>query len=88
MFEWDDAKNKLNIIKHGVPFTKAQKVFDDPDRITYYDEQHSQSEDRFHCVGMVDGGILTVRFIIRNERIRIIGAGYWRNGRKLYEHRD
>ena len=30
-------------------------------------------------------GILTVRFTYRNQRIRIIGAGYWRRGKKIYE---
>lgn len=30
---------------------------------------------------MVEGGVLTVRFAVRAERIRIIGAGYWRKGR-------
>lgn len=31
------------------------------------------------------GHIATVRFTIRSSRIRIIGAGYWREGRKLYD---
>jgi hypothetical protein len=26
-----------------------------------------------------------VRFIQRGDRIRIIGAGYWRKGKQLYE---
>jgi hypothetical protein len=28
---------------------------------------------------------MTVRFTFRDEVIRIFGAGYWRNGRKIYE---
>ena len=32
-----------------------------------------------------DGGILTVRFTRRGEAIRIIGAGYWRKGKAIYE---
>ena len=88
MFDWDEDKNQTNIEKHGVSFENAVKVFDDPNRITYYDEQHSKAEDRFHCVGKADGGILTVRFVIRNNNIRIIGAGYWRKGRQLYEERN
>jgi len=28
---------------------------------------------------------LTVRFTYRGSVIRIIGAGYWRKGRKIYE---
>jgi len=87
MFEWDENKNKQNIEKHGVSFTDAKKVFDDPHRITLYDEGHSRTEDRYFCIGEVDGGILTVRFVIRNTSIRIIGAGYWRGGKKRYEEK-
>lgn len=29
--------------------------------------------------------IATVRFTKRGKRIRIIGAGFWREGRKFYE---
>lgn len=35
--------------------------------------------------GKLDEEILTVRFIYRNNKIRIIGAGYWRKGKKIYE---
>ncbi len=31
---------------------------------------------------MLDGYVMTVRFTYRNELIRIIGAGYWRKGKK------
>ena len=48
------------------------------------DEKHSQSEVRFFCFGMVNGRVLTVRFTVRDS-IRIIGAAYWRQGRKIYE---
>jgi len=88
MFEWDENKNQLNIKKHGVSFDDAKKVFDDPARLTLFDEGHSQAEDRYFCIGKVNDGILTVRFVIRNGFIRIIGAGYWREGRKRYEERN
>ena len=39
----------------------------------------------FRCLGKVVEGILTVRFTYRKNKIRIIGAGYWRKGKKLYE---
>lgn len=49
---------------------------------------HSQSEERFYCFGEVDGGILTVRFTYRNNVIRIIGAGYWRKGKAIYDREN
>ena len=42
-------------------------------------------EDRFFCFGKVKGGVMTVRFTYREGIIRIIGAGYWRKGKKIYE---
>jgi uncharacterized DUF497 family protein len=87
MFEWDEEKNQSNIAKHGVSFEEAKRVFQDPNRLTLHDTHHSQTEDRFFCIGKTDGGVLTVRFVIRNESIRIIGAGYWRKGIQRYEKR-
>ena len=52
------------------------------------DEIHSQTEDRFYCFGEVDGGVLTVRFTYRASVIRIIGAGYWRKGKVIYEREN
>jgi len=85
MFIWNEEKNKLNIEKHGVSFDEAMRVFNDVNRITLFDEGHSQDEDRYFCIGKVDDDILTVRFVIRDEHIRIIGAGFWRKGKKIYE---
>lgn len=84
-FEWDRAKELANAVKHGLDFTLAQAAFDDSRRVIAYDQGHSADEPRFYCYGKVGGGVLTVRFILRGGRIRIIGAGYWRKGRRIYE---
>ena len=52
------------------------------------DVGHSDEEKRYYCFGVVAGGILTVRFTYRGNSIRIIGAGYWRKGKKLYEDKN
>jgi uncharacterized protein len=84
-FEWDEAKDSENQRKHGIPFALAQYAFADSDRIIAEDVGHSQSERRYYCIGKVDDAIMTVRFTYRRNRIRIIGAGYWRKGKELYE---
>jgi len=84
-FEWDIAKENVNIAKHGVSFSEAQYAFLDKDRVIAEDLTHSQSEKRYYCFGIVQGKVLTVRFTYRNKKIRIIGAGYWRQGKKTYE---
>ena len=74
-----------NFYKHGVDFVTAVMVFEDPYRKIYIDSKHSESEKRFFCVGKVKNKILTVRFTYRSDKIRIIGAGYWRKGVRYYE---
>ena len=84
-FVWDPRKDFFNIYKHRVSFVTATRVFDDPHRKIYIDSKHSSDEARFFCVGKVENRVLTVRFVYRNDKIRIIGAGYWRKGVRLYE---
>lgn len=86
-FEWDEVKNLENLEKHGVSFYEAQHAFLDKRRVIAEDLSHSQDEKRYFCFGLNQGrtGVLTVRFTYRNNLIRIIGAGYWRKGRKIYE---
>jgi uncharacterized DUF497 family protein len=87
-FEWDEEKDKENQRKHGVSFGLAQRSFLDPHRIIAEDVSHSTREDRFYCIGRVGDNIITVRFTYRSNIIRIYGAGYWREGRKIYEEQN
>ncbi len=87
-FEWDPEKDINNQLKHGVSFKEAQLAFEDPNRIFLIDENHSQVEKRFFCFGKVENEIMTVRFTYRALVFRIIGAGYWRRGKRLYEEKN
>lgn len=84
-FVWDDNKNEENQKKHNVSFEEAQLAFLDKDRIIAKDLEHSKIEERYYCFGKIVNGILTVRFTYRDNKIRIIGAEYWRKGKQLYE---
>jgi uncharacterized DUF497 family protein len=84
-FEWDRDKARANFMKHGVTFETARRAFDDPDLILAEDADHSAIEMRYFAFGRVHGGILTVRFTVRLDRVRILGAGFWRKGRLFYE---
>ena len=73
LFEWDEAKNRTNIKKHGISFELASKVFLDENRIESYDFEHSDYEDRYYTIGKVE----TMLFVIYTERkdsIRLISA--------------
>ena len=51
-FEWDDAKEKLNIRKHGVSFEEARTAFYDEKAVQFFDPDHSEDEDRFILLGI------------------------------------
>ena len=87
-FEWDDKKNLVNVKKHKVDFQTAQYAFIDSKRVIAEDLTHSKSEKRYYCFGKAKGGVLTVRFTYRKNRIRIIGAGFWRKGKDIYEKQN
>ena len=87
-FVWDVKKEADNVRKHGVGFEAATRAFKDPRRKIYRDEKHGESEERLFCLGTVGGRVVTVRFTYREGRIRIFGAGYWRQGRRYYEQTD
>lgn len=87
-FEWDDKKNIENLKKHRVDFQTAQYAFIDRKRVIAEDLTHSKTEKRYYCFGKVKGGVLTVRFTYRNNRTRIIGAGFWKKGKDIYEKQN
>lgn len=87
-FDWDPKKDHQNQEKHGVAFTMAQIAFTDARRVIAEDQTHSSGEQRYYCFGLVDDGVLTVRFTYRDDVIRIFGAGYWRKGKRIYEREN
>jgi len=90
LFEWDPAKARQNLTKHGVSFEEAQSVFFDPSSVTIADPDHSIREPRF----VINGYSIRQRQLVvvhtdRDGRIRIISARPAnRLERKLYEQED
>lgn len=50
MYEWDEAKNKENLSKHGLSFDDTELVFTGP-CITFEDTRHDYGEERFITLG-------------------------------------
>ncbi len=50
-FTWDETKNAANRRKHGVAFEEAKAAFFDPYAVLFYDDVHSEWEDRFLLLG-------------------------------------
>ena len=74
-FEWDDANKHKSLLKHGITNQEAETAFDDSQRLIFYDEKHSEEEDRYICIGKSDlDNILYTVFTFRNGKIRIIST--------------
>lgn len=88
-FEWDTDKAKSNQKKHGVSFDEAQSVFYDEFAIQFFDEESSDTEDRFLMLGLSqEQRILIVCHCERDSGniIRIISARKaTKHERKFYE---
>lgn len=75
-FEWDKNKDRQNILKHGLSFDTALLVFGDDHRIVIYDDLHSDYEDRYITIGLIEGYvvIITVVYTEDDDTVRIISA--------------
>lgn len=76
-FEWDDNKNKTNIIKHNISFEEAKTVFYDENALIINDPEHSSEEERFIILGFSkNANLLVVCHCYREADmvIRIISA--------------
>ena len=70
-FEWDEAKRKANLRKHGVDFAGAASVFKGL-TVTVLDTRYDYEEDRFISFGVLDGHVVAVAHTECDEVIRII----------------
>lgn len=73
IIEWDDAKAELNLRKHKIHFEDAARIFLDENRIDYFDELHSDDEERWKVIGLVMN-VLVVIYTERGEKLRLISA--------------
>lgn len=89
-FEWDPAKNRENLRKHGVRFETASLIFEDPWILSRKDFS-SEEEVRFNALGEIASGVIL--FVVftwceqnGNEVIRLISARAASAGEKrIYE---
>jgi uncharacterized DUF497 family protein len=70
-YEWDEAKRKANLRKHGFDFVDAPSVFDGL-TVTVLDERQDYGEDRFITLGLLKNVVVVVIHTERRGVIRII----------------
>jgi len=73
-FEWDEAKARSNLEKHGVSFLTAAAIFLN-ERLERVDDREDYGEVRWIALGRVDIEVYRVVYTWRAENlIRIISA--------------
>jgi len=83
-FEWDSGKDRKNRKIHGISFSTAKFVFNDIERWERFDSSHSEHEERWQTLGLVDK-VLFVVYTEQGENIRIISARMAdENERRIY----
>jgi uncharacterized DUF497 family protein len=90
-FEWDESKDRLNIVKHGVGFDEARRVFSDP-HVIVREDRIVEGEERLQAIGYVERVLLVVH-TVREEGlgaiIRIVSARKATPAeRRLYEENE
>lgn len=73
-FEWDAAKAKANVRKHGIDFADAVTALEDELALTVRDDL-SVDEERWITLGLdALGRLLVVVYTWRGNKIRLISA--------------
>ena len=77
-YEWDDTKAAVNIRKHGVRFSDAVRVFDDPAALVQDRTEDDYGEERWAVIGRPRLGRILILTVIFTERhpatVRLISA--------------
>lgn len=86
-FDWDEGNLLKNWERHRVSGAECEEVFFNYPLVAAPDEKHSDSEARFHALGVTDSGRhLYVVFTVRGKNIRVISArDMSRRERKVFE---
>ena len=70
-YEWDEAKSRINFIKHGLSFEDAELVFSGP-CVTFVDDRFDYGEERLISLGQLAGRLVVIAHAPRDEGTRII----------------
>src|SRR6266404_4328547 len=72
-FEWDEAKRRSNIKRHGIDFVEVKKMFEG-ETATLLDDRYAYGETRFLTLGLLNGIVVAFSHTESDEAIRIISA--------------
>jgi uncharacterized DUF497 family protein len=73
LYEWDEAKRRSNIQKHGIDFIGIERVFSGT-TVTILDDRFDYGESRFITLGLLSGRLVVIAHTETSEVIRIISV--------------
>jgi uncharacterized DUF497 family protein len=76
-FDWNHGNERKSVEKHEVTQAEAEQIFFNEPLLLVGDTKHSQSEQRFHALGVTDSERkLHITFTLRHDdsQIRVISA--------------
>lgn len=87
-YEWDEAKNRSNAIKHGLDFADAEGLLSGP-RVTFVDDRFDYGDKRLITLGQLAGRVVVIAHAPRGDDItRIISMRKGnRREQKIYAKR-
>lgn len=70
-FTWDETKRKGNLVKHGLDFAAARRVFSGP-TFTFPDARFDYGEERFVTIGLLDAEVVVIVHTETATELRVI----------------
>jgi uncharacterized DUF497 family protein len=83
-FEWDEAKRRANIHRHGFDFEDGEQVFAG-ETVTELDDRFNYGERRFLTLGLLRGTVVAIAYTEVEEVVRLISLRKAsKNEQKIY----
>jgi uncharacterized DUF497 family protein len=72
VYEWDEAKRRSNLEKHGLDFRDAWLVYENPEKLTYISHRGEESRWMDLAMVLIHGRLLVLIYTMRGKKVRII----------------
>jgi uncharacterized protein len=86
-YEWDEAKNRSNIAKHGFDFADAARVLTGR-CVTFVDNRFDYGEERFISIGTFKGRVVVIAHTPRGPDVTRIISMRKANHREQKTYQD
>jgi uncharacterized protein len=86
VYVWDEAKRKSNLKKHGLDFSDAYLVYENPDKCTYDASRADEYRLMDVALAVIKGRVLALVYTEQDDEVRVISfRNASRTERKQYE---